>query len=69
MEPQKAELVTMAGLRASGIWKEPPGVRTLWRWVAQGKLPSYKIGRVRLFDPREIAGIIRNKYRVAAFHE
>lgn len=70
MEMPKAELVDVMALLKSGVFgSAPPHFKTIERWARQGILPSYKVGRLRRYDPREIAGIIRNKYRVAAFHE
>mgnify|MGYP003148688945 CR=1 FL=1 len=63
-------LVDVAGLLASGVFgSNPPAKRTLLRWVAEGRLPSYKVGRLRRFDPREVAAWIRRNCRVAACHE
>ena len=64
------ELVDAEGLLASGVFgSKPPQARTLHRWVAEGRIPSYKVGRLRRFDPREVATWIRRNCRGAANHE
>ena len=66
----EADLVDAEGLLASGVFgSKPPQARTLHRWVSEGRIPSYKLGRLRRFDPREVAAWIRRSCRVAASHE
>jgi len=65
----QTELVDLAGLISSGVFgSKPPGKRTILRWVADGRLPSYKVGRLRRFDLREVRSFIR-ECRVATCHE
>ena len=64
------DLVDAEGLLASGVFgSNPPHVITLHKWVSEGRIPSYKLGRLRRFDPREVAEWIRRTCRVASCHE
>jgi len=36
-------------------------VRTIYNWVAEGKIPSIKIGRNRLYDPIEVMKALKDQ--------
>ncbi len=57
-------LVDWEGLRESGVWTSgAPSRTTIMAWTKSGRIPSYKIGGRRYYDPREVLAYIRKHWR------
>ena len=64
VEQVASGLVDVHGLRESGVWETgAPSRTTLMVWTKSGRIPSYKIGGRRYYDPREVLGYIRKHWR------
>ena len=64
VEQGASGLVDVHGLRESGVWETgAPSLRTIASWTKSGRIPSYKIGGKRYYDPREVLGYIRKHWR------